>query len=126
MSWSYDPVRLATSKRDQVRFKLGDTIEEDALLQDEEIDFLLLEAHDDVMRASIQGCLAIISVLSGAVDFKIGPYSESQGTRLQSYRTLYSRLLAQEIGVKPPIAQTPTTSAIFHYDMMTTEGFNHE
>jgi hypothetical protein len=126
MAWTYDPVNLAESKTHQVRFKLGDTVESDALLQDEEIDFLLQQTGNDVLRASIQGCLSIISVLSGLVDFRVGPYSESQGSRLKAYELLLAQLQAQVAGFQPPMANAPTTTPVFHYDMMTTEGFNHE
>lgn len=126
MAWTYDPSKLSTSKRDQVRFKLGDTVEADGLLQDEEIDFLLEQAGGDVLRASIQGCQSIISFLSSFVDFKIGPYSESQGSRLNAYQILYRQLLAQVARMNPPIAEQPTTSPVFHYDMMSLEGPNHE
>lgn len=126
MSWTYNPANLDTSKRDQVRFKLGDTVEADGLLQDEEIDFLLEQANGNVLNACIQGCVSIITFLSGFVDFKIGPYSESQGSRLNAYQVLYRQLLAQAARMNPPLAEAPTTAPVFHYDMMSLEGPEHE
>ena len=126
MAWTYNPEDLSTSKRDQVRFKLGDTVEADGLLQDEEIDFLLEQANDDVLRASIQGCLSIISFLAGYTDFKIGPYSESQESRLNAFQILYRQLLAQVARLTAPLAEAPTTAPVFHYDMMSLEGPGHE
>lgn len=126
MSWSYNPETLKDDKKDQVRLKLGDTDESDALLQDEEILFLLEQSNDNVLKASVQGCLLIISKLSGLVDFKVGPYSESQGDRLKSYQLLYSMLSSQAAIACAPLAKTPTTGAVFHYDMMSIGGCEHE
>lgn len=126
MAWSYDPTSLATSKKDQIRFKLGDTVEADALLQDEEIEFLLAQSNGDVLQASIQACISIISILSGFTDFKVGPYSESQGSRLSAYRSLYRMLLAQAARMNAPLAEAPTTAPVFHYDMMTADRCDHE
>lgn len=126
MAWTYNPNCLSTSKKDQVRFKLGDTVEADGLLQDEEIEFLLAQAGSDVLQASAQGCISIISLLSGAVDFKIGPYSESQGSRLTAYQNLYQQLQAQAARLNSPIAEAPTTDPVFYYDMMSLEGPGHE
>ena len=126
MAWTYNPNCLSISKKDQVRFKLGDTVEADGLLQDEEIEFLLTQAGGDVLQASVQGCASIISLLSGIVDFKIGPYSESQSNRLNAYQNMYTRLQAQAARINSPVAESPTTDPVFHYDMMSTEGPGHE
>ncbi|MDD2230535.1 MAG: hypothetical protein PHY48_14135 [Candidatus Cloacimonetes bacterium] len=125
MSWSYDPENLATSKKDQVRFKLGDTVEADGLLQDKEIEYLLEQANGNVLAATLQGCQSIISRLSGMIDFSVGPYSESHGNRLASYRALYDQLMLQMSGMNPPIGAKPTTGTIFSYDMMAKDGCGH-
>jgi len=39
MSWSYDVTALATSLKDQIRLRIGDTDESDPIMQDEEITF---------------------------------------------------------------------------------------
>lgn len=126
MAWSYDATTLDTSKRNQVRFKLGDTVSTDALLQDEEIDYLLSQNNDVVLTAAIEGCLAIITALSGAVDFSIGPYSESQGDRLKNYQTLYRILQAQTVRLNTPLSEAPTTEPIFYYGMLSNAGVTDE
>lgn len=122
MAWSYDLTALSESKKDQVRFKLGDTFPEDPMLQDEEIAFLLEQNGDDVTKVAIAACDVIISKLSSIPDFKIGPYSETQGSRLTAYRSLRNLLIMQSIRTNAPIAQAPSTSPVFYYDMMITEG----
>lgn len=119
MSWSYVANYLAISKKDQVRFKIGDTVAADGLLQDEEIEFLLSQNDGDVLRTAISCCISIISVLSGFTDFKVGPYSESQGSRLTAYQTLHRMLLDEATKINSPIAEVPTTSQIFYYNMMS-------
>ena len=126
MAWSYDPTTLSSSSKDQVRFKLGDTVEEEALLQDEEIEFLLAQNNGSVIQATIAACMSIISILSGVTDFRIGPYSESQGNRLKAYQALYQTLLAQASRLNSPIAKDPTTTSVFHYDMMVIGSEDHE
>lgn len=126
MAWTYSPENLATSKRDQIRFSLGDTNEDTALLQDEEIDFILLQAGDDVPTASLAACSAIIGILSSAVSFRVGPYSEDQSDRRKAYEVLYRRMRLELIRANPPIMLNPTTSAIFRYDMMSLEDPHHE
>ena len=126
MSWSYDPALLLDSKKDQVRFKLGDTNPDSPVLEDEEIDFLLVQSGDDVLRATISACDGIISKISSIPDFRIGPYSESQGNRLSAYRSLRATLTAQLARLNAPIAHSPSTDQIFHYDMMVSGGCEHD
>ncbi len=58
ISWEYsgDP---ATSTKDAVRFLLGDTVEADPQMQDEEIDYLLT-LHADPTTAAIAGARALV------------------------------------------------------------------
>jgi len=58
MTWTYggDP---SANDRDAVRFTIQDTETSEQLVSDEEIAYLLSEAGDDVIKASIAACEAI-------------------------------------------------------------------
>lgn len=123
MAFSYNPDQLGSSKKDQVRFLLGDTNEADALLKDEEIMFLLAQNSNDIIKTATKACASIIASLSSLVDFTVGPYSESQGNRLHAYKLLYEYLLKQGASLNAPISQRPTTKSVFHYDMMSRDKY---
>lgn len=52
MAWTYNPANLATSKPDQVRLLIGDTLSTDQQLQDSEIAWFITQ------RASVWGAAA--------------------------------------------------------------------
>lgn len=70
MTWSYsgDPSR---SDLDEVRFLIGDTVESDPQLQDEEINYLL-NGYGDSQAAAIAACENLIAHYSRYVDQKTG------------------------------------------------------
>lgn len=84
MTWSYNPGATATSKKDQVRFLIGDTLSIDQQLQDEEIAFALSQ------RASIYGaaadcCRALAAKFSRSVDTNAGGSKKSFGQLSKAY-----------------------------------------
>lgn len=124
--WSYDPTNLENSLKDQVRLALGDTDIDSPLLQDEEIEFLLKTNGNDIQATTLAGCSSIIAMLSQEVNFKVGPYSESQDNRLKAFQTLYTQLLTQAGRLSPPLMKSPTTTPIFNYDMLSYGKEDHE
>jgi hypothetical protein len=52
MTWTYTITDLSTSQKDQVRLLIGDTVQTDHQLQDEEIAYLLTQ------RSSVYGAAA--------------------------------------------------------------------
>ena len=57
--FSYKPEELANKPLYQVRFHLGDTDEDTAAFQDEEITYALSRNSDDVLRACIECVTAL-------------------------------------------------------------------
>jgi hypothetical protein len=104
----------------QVRLRIGDTNEDDPLLQDEEILFFLEQMGGNVLDASIRACFTIIAFLAGQVDFRVGPYSESNGNRLKWYQALLDQLSALQPGMSI-LMKPPTTPPIFKYEMFGME-----
>ncbi len=119
MSWSYDPTTLADSAKDQIRLKIGDTIESEPLLEDEEILFYLKECNGDVTQAAYKCVSVIITRICSTPDYTLGPYSESNANRLKAFRSVKDELATSLIGYNAPLAKTPTTDPIFAYDMMS-------
>lgn len=121
MSWTYDPTILQDSPKDQIRLLIGDTLESDPLLQDEEIQFYIGQYPNDVKRAALASVNVIITRICSTPDYTLGPYSESNGSRLKAFQSVKAELDAQVIGYNSPLANTPTTESIFSYDMMSAQ-----
>lgn len=83
MAYTYS---IATD-RGKVRFLTGDTNTLDALLQDDEIDYLLT-AYITVRRAAVEACRSIAAKLSREADLRIGDLSISKSQKAASYRLL--------------------------------------
>ena len=64
-----------TSRRDEVRFLLGDTNGQSPYLKNGEIEWLLEDANFDPLSAAIRGCETIIAKLSGLRDESVGSVS---------------------------------------------------
>lgn len=90
MSFSYsgDP---STSDKDNVRFILQDTDATHPLLQDEEINFLLIQ-EGDVYQAAAIGAERIAANFARFTDIKIGDYSESASKYFDHYTKLAKKL----------------------------------
>lgn len=119
MSWSYNPEQLKDSPKDQVRLRVGDTIEADPLLEDEEIQFCIDSCSGDLIQASYKCVSTIITRICNTPDYTLGPYSESNGNRLKAFQGIKDELASTLVGYNAPISETPTTEAIFAYDMMS-------
>lgn len=126
MSWTYDVTQLQNTPLFQVRFRIGDTDQQEALLQDEEIMYILSTVNNDITSACIQCCQIIIANMSKNPDFTVGPYTESNKNRIQIVKDLYSTFLQQQKQGHIPISLNPTTGPIFEYDMMCFEHYGRE
>lgn len=111
MAWTYsgDP---KTSKRDEVRFLLGDTDEKSPILSDEEIDFLLEQNGDKALRAAIAGCNRIIAKYAQLVDYTIGPESVKNSQKLLNWRRLLATLKADLSSNAAPIWTGSTDASL--------------
>lgn len=118
MSWSYDFTKLATSKKDQVRFKCGDTDPDYAYIPDEVIEFLLTENNDNVLNAAIKAVESIIRTLASQVDYKIGPESVSASDRSKQFQAVLKDLKAEAHLVTPwDLGSIETHAPIFKIGM---------
>ena len=103
MSFTYNLKTLATTKRDQVRLKLGDTSETVALLQDEELDFLLTESGSVVAPTVLAAARTVLA------KYAARPTSMTSGRTSVDWDGIFDRMrsLIQEIqlgvagGAKP-------------------------
>lgn len=119
MSWSYDPTKLQDSPKDQIRLLIGDTVEGDQLLQDEEIQFYIEQYPGDITRSALASVNVIITRICNTPDYTLGPYSESNTSRLKSFQAIKEELNSQVTGYSAPLFKEPTTAPIFGYDIMS-------
>jgi len=91
MAWSYsgDP---STSPKDEVRCLIGDTTEDDPLLQDEEIAYLLDQRGGFALAAAVSACEGIVAKLSREADLSSGATSISASQRRAHYASLLTQL----------------------------------
>ena len=91
MAWEYSG-NPADSDKDAVRFLIGDTDTTEQLVQDEEIEWALLENADAYSAAAevAQSLSAKFATLAQST--KIGPISENYSTRAANYEKIATRL----------------------------------
>lgn len=89
MAWTYsqDPT---SSKKDEVRFLIGDTDSRDPLLQDEEILYLL--TMGGVFMAAILASESISAKFSRLADVKVGELAKQASQMAIAYRRLATDL----------------------------------
>lgn len=131
MTWSYsgDP---NSSDVDAVRFMVGDTIEADQQLQNEEIGWLLVDEGADVRRAAARGADTLWARYARQVDRRVGDMQLLASTKASHYKELSLRLWAiamartsgpwaggiSEMDKDTNIADTDRVPAFFARDMM--------
>ena len=91
--WSYstDP---STSPKDEVRFLLGDTNQNDPLISDEEINYLIGKWSDPYICAAM-GAEALSAKYASLIDRSVGSLSISYSQRSQQFADLAKRLRQQ-------------------------------
>lgn len=89
----------ADSDRDAVRFRIGDTNESDWQLQDEEIDYLLVDTP--VALAAVRACKALAAHYARQVDKSVDGFRLSASQRQQHYLDL-AKTISQEAGLDVP------------------------
>ena len=87
MSWSYSG-NPATSDLDALRFMLKDTIEEDPLLQNEEIQFILDNYKGQNARLAVGFRQCAATLARKPIKRSLGPQSEDNSKRLQFYEDM--------------------------------------
>ena len=93
--WTYskDP---STSALDEVRFTIGDTDELYPLLQDEEIKYTLKLFDDNVIKASIRCCEAILAKWAKEADYSTETESVDLSNRIDSIQLVLQSLKLRE------------------------------
>ncbi len=105
MSWSYDATDLnngtASGRLNSVRYLVGDTNPTSEQVQDEEINFALVQTNDNIYNAGSFVASTIASKYSRLVDTKLdGSLESDYSTLAKSYRVLAGDLksLGQKYG----------------------------
>lgn len=94
MSWNYSG-NPASSNLDAVRFLIGDVDTTDQQLANEEINYLLAQAGNNVYKAAANGALSIASKYARLVDKSVGDLSLSYSQRKDAYEAMAARLTKQ-------------------------------
>lgn len=100
MSWSYSATDLntttASGRLNSVRLLIGDTDTTDQLVQNEEINFGLSQANDNIYYAAAWVCRAIAAKFSRLVDTTLdGALSAKYSSKAKQYQQLASQVEAQ-------------------------------
>jgi len=92
-TYTYDPSNVP---RDAVRFTLQDTDEDNVLLWDEEITYLLSQSDDNSIRASILGARAIMAKFARMADREqAGKYQVYYTDKVGQYQSIIDSLQDQ-------------------------------
>jgi hypothetical protein len=126
MAWTYDPTWIQDSPKDQIRLLIGDTLESDPFLQDEEIQFYIDQYPGDISRAALSCVNVVITRICSTPDYTLGPYSESNGNRLKAFQAIKVSLETKVSGYNAPLSEAPTTASIFGYNMMSSRRCTEE
>jgi hypothetical protein len=129
VTWSYSG-NPAASDRDRLRFDLGDTVAEDPLLQDEELDFCLAQ-ESSYYGALARACEAIAmrfsreaSVSTGRLSLQLAERAKQWTERAQEYRKRAAAAHAPSVGglskaeEEAALQDPDRTGPYFRKDMM--------
>ena len=98
MTWEYTPENIASSRKDEVRLLVGDTQENDPLVQDEEIEMILLQFVPVEGRPAWLAAAAVCEVIAARfgrqVQQSLGPLSRAAQQMFDHYRQLAQDLRA--------------------------------
>lgn len=101
MTWTYF-ISLETTK-DQVRLLIGDTLEVDPQLQDEEIAWLISRHGTDPDSVAIAACDVLIAKYSRLVSTSQDGVSESHAERLENYQKVRASLVEASGSTAAPV-----------------------
>jgi len=124
MTWTYGG-NPATSTIDAIRLEIGDTIEEEQLLQDEELEYFY-EEEGSILGAAARACEAIAAKFSREADLKVGELSLSASQKAKHYQEK-AKVLRERAQKKGSTLGKLTTSTIktdkyFLRDMFKYDG----
>lgn len=108
MSWTYsgDP---SGSQLDRLRFLVGDTNEDEPIMQNEEIQFLIAEygSNDNALKYRLFSQVA--TIFSRDIKRKLGPQSEDPTERLKYFKEQaeFYRIRTVGAGISLPVYAYP-------------------
>jgi hypothetical protein len=84
MAWTYDPTVIGTTPLYQVRNMIGDTVQANPQLQDEEVKFWLTQ-RSSVWGAAAECCRALATQYSRSVDQAAGSTTNKYSQMAKAY-----------------------------------------
>jgi hypothetical protein len=90
MTWTYNAAQLGSSKFMQVRRMIGDVVEKDPQLQDEEINFAMSQ-HTSIYGAAADCCRWIQGNYSRQADTSQGQLHTTYSVRARNFGALAAR-----------------------------------
>lgn len=102
MTWTYSQ-NPAGSELDAVRFEIGDTTQADQELQDEEIEYVILQ-EDNLKYAAAAACDRIAAKYARKVQKSVGSLQISMQQKFEQYSKLASRIRARAGSAPIPFA----------------------
>lgn len=114
MTWTYDP--SLASPVDQVRLLIGDTLNSDQLLQDEEIQFFL-DADANVNRVAAQCCKILAARFAREVDKQVGDLKIWASQKQKQYLALQEEQSAKAA----MLSGTPMAGGVYTSEKTTME-----
>lgn len=114
MAWTYtaNPMNVPV---DHIRLLIGDTDQQDPLLQDEEIAFML-EQHSNPKKAAAECCILLYARYARQVNYSIGPESVQAGERAKAFKAL-AKTLTDSISSGAFPTSGSSTTGIFDIGM---------
>lgn len=85
MSWNYSG-NPASSEVDRIRFMVGDTNEDEPILQDEEIEFLIAEHGDNENALRYNVFVTVATIFARDIKRSLGPQAEDPTERLKFFK----------------------------------------
>jgi len=118
MTWSYsgDP---ATSPIDAIRLEIGDTVEEEQLLSDEEINYLYQESGKRVFAAAARACDILASKFAREADVSVGGMRVQWRDQAEAYAALAQKIRQKIRGRIPTDATTKERDPLFYINQFT-------
>lgn len=109
MAATYNP--SLTSRKDKVRFYLGDTNVAQALVQDETIEALLAETGATALSVSAFLAQGLVAQFSQAVDYDVDGQGEKRSDLAKNYRAVAADLAARAAAEKAATAGEDVVAA---------------
>ena len=112
MIWTYsgDP---SSCPKDEVRYLIGDTKEDDPLLSDDEIEYTITKNPGNIYTAAAKCCDAVLATLARDIESTVGPLKVLNQQKFEHYKQIRSTLSSGGyIAVPVGAPTTPGTFAV--------------